>query len=282
MPRDQRYSFSLPRLGGAAMWILAINIVAFFIFVSLPHFSQTAAKLTVFLVLVPDFFIHGFIWQMVTYGFVDLSPWSILFSSLMMFSFGSMFEQLLGTRRFLQVYFISMILGGAAAAAFSYTKILGISPQEPLFGAWAGILGLVGAYGFYYANQESMMFPLFVPIKAKYMTLIFIGMDLAFLLVYGQLIYVASIFGAGFGYLYAKAVPRRGFGYVASESYFGARNRLRNAYYRWKRRRATRKFEVYMRKHDRTVYFDQYGNYIHPEDQGGKGKDEPGPGGWVN
>src|SRR5690242_15758797 len=102
MPRNQRYSFSFPRLGGAAMWILAINIVAFFLFASLPHFSRAGAELTYFLVLVPKFFVHGFVWQMGTYGFIDLSPWSILFSSLMMFSFGAMFEQLLGTRKFLQ------------------------------------------------------------------------------------------------------------------------------------------------------------------------------------
>jgi hypothetical protein len=57
---------------------------------------------------------------------------------------------------------------------------------------------------------------------------------------------------------------------------------LRNAYYRWKRRRAARKFEVYMRKHDRKVTFDEHGNYIPPEeDQGGK-KNGGSKSGWVN
>ena len=36
-----------------------------------------------------------------------------------------------------------------------------------------------------------------------------------------------------------------GFGYATSERVYG----LRNSYYRWKRKRAARKFEVYMRKH---------------------------------
>ena len=47
-----------------------------------------------------------------------------------------------------------------------------------------------------------------------------------------------------------------------SEKYFG----LRNSYYRWKRKRAARKFEVYMRKHDRTVTFDEHGNFVSPPD----------------
>ena len=46
-----------------------------------------------------------------------------------------------------------------------------------------------------------------------------------------------------------------------SDRYFG----LRNNYYRWKRRRAARKFEVYMRKQNREVSFDKDGRYIDPD-----------------
>ena len=42
---------------------------------------------------------------------------------------------------------------------------------------------------------------------------------------------------------------------MLSESWYG----LRNRYYRWKRRRASRKFEVYMRSQGRTVRFDGQG-----------------------
>jgi hypothetical protein len=51
--------------------------------------------------------------------------------------------------------------------------------------------------------------------------------------------------GALFGFLYIKFSPRRGFATAGSETVYG----LRNRYYRWKRRRAAKKFEVYMRKH---------------------------------
>jgi hypothetical protein len=53
-------------------------------------------------------------------------------------------------------------------------------------------------------------------------------------------------------------MPRRGFGFVLSERFYG----LRNGYYRWKRRRAAKKFEVYMRSQGRTVRFDGQGRQI--------------------
>jgi hypothetical protein len=49
--------------------------------------------------------------------------------------------------------------------------------------------------------------------------------------------------------------------FFLSEGMYGMRNR----YYRWKRRRAARKFEVYMRKQGRTVRFDGQGNLIDEE-----------------
>jgi hypothetical protein len=52
--------------------------------------------------------------------------------------------------------------------------------------------------------------------------------------------------------------PRRGVSFALSERWFA----LRNGYYRWKRRRAARKFEVYMRSQGRTVRFDGNGKLI--------------------
>jgi hypothetical protein len=46
---------------------------------------------------------------------------------------------------------------------------------------------------------------------------------------------------------------------------------MRSSYYRWKRRRAATKFEVYMQKHDWQVRFDGHGNYIPPEERRAKG-----------
>jgi hypothetical protein len=87
----------------------------------------------------------------------------------------------------------------------------------------------------------------------------------------------AHLGGLLFGYLYLKFLPRKGLMLSASESYFG----YRNDYYRWKRRRAAKKFEVYMRQHDRDVHFDEHGNYIPPDDDSHKGNGGS-KSGWVN
>jgi hypothetical protein len=78
------------------------------------------------------------------------------------------------------------------------------------------------------------------------------------------------------GFLYCKFAPRRGFafGKGLSERFFG----LRNAYYRSKRRRAAKKFTVYMRKQGKDVSLDDDGRYVDPD---GKPRD-PNDKRWMN
>ncbi len=83
--------------------------------------------------------------------------------------------------------------------------------------------------------------------------------------------------GALCGYLYVRFAPRRGLAFGLSERYFG----LRNGYYRWKRRRAARKFEVYMRKQNREGHFDKDGRDVDPDDVRHGGKD-PNDKRWMN
>ena len=49
--------------------------------------------------------------------------------------------------------------------------------------------------------------------------------------------------------------------FAASESWFG----LRNSYYRAKRRRAAKKFTVYMKKQGKDVNLDPSGRYVDPD-----------------
>jgi len=53
---------------------------------------------------------------------------------------------------------------------------------------------------------------------------------------------------------------------------------MRNEYFRWKRRRAARKFEVYMGKQGRKVHFDKDGRYIYPDTV----KKDPNDRSWMN
>jgi hypothetical protein len=134
------------------------------------------------------------------------------------------------------------------------------------------------AFGMLFGENEIMLFPLPFTIKAKYFVGILIVVTLAFAMAGGgNVAYVAHLGGLFFGWLYVRRGPKPAIVNVGlTERYYG----MRNSYYRWKRRRAAKKFEVYMRKHDRDVHFDEYGNYIPPEDdRKGNGG---GKSGWVN
>ena len=94
------------------------------------------------------------------------------------------------------------------------------------------------------------------------MVVIYVLIDLATLLKADQFFdALLHLTGALCGFLYLRFVPRRGLAFAAAERYYG----LRNDFYRNKRRRAARKFEVYMGKQGREVRFDKEGRYIDPD-----------------
>jgi len=118
------------------------------------------------------------------------------------------------------------------------------------------------------------MFPLPVAIKAKYLVIVYMLIEVALLLSGGPpLAYFVILSGALIGFLLARRAPRKGMSITLSEGLFS----LRNNYYRWKRRRTARKFEVYMRKQNRDVRFDHEGRYIDPDE-----KRDPNDRKWMN
>ncbi|MCL2660006.1 MAG: rhomboid family intramembrane serine protease, partial [Acidobacteriaceae bacterium] len=160
------------------------------------------------------------------------------------------------------------------ASALSFTRVLGLRPASVAVGPWAGIFGLLVAIAMLMGDQEFYLWFL-VRIKAKYLVAIYILIAVAVLLKnansFGALLQLA---GGLCGFLYVRYAPRRGFGFGASERFYG----LRNGYYRWKRRRAARKFEVYMRRQNREVHFDKEGRYIDPEET----RRDPNDRKWMN
>jgi len=122
------------------------------------------------------------------------------------------------------------------------------------------------------------MFPLPFMIKAKYMVAILVLIVLASTLQPGPsgVANLAHLGGLLFAFVYLKFLPRRGLMFLVSERFFG----IRNSYYRWKRRRAGRKFEVYMRKQEPEKFFDEYGNFRDPSTWDKKDGGNRPP--WVN
>jgi membrane associated rhomboid family serine protease len=223
--------------------------------------------------------VHGMVWQLVTYSFLHGSVGHLLVNMLTLWMFGSQEEQDWGSRKFLEFYFFCVIGAALITVAVSYMRLPGLSPLTTTIGASGGIFGLLIAFGMLYGEREVLMFPFPFSIKAKYLVaiIIFVVVIATFQPSQGGVANFAHLGGLLFGFLYIKFVPNRGLLFAGSERYFS----LRNGYYRWKRRRAARKFEVYMRSQDREVHFDEHGNYVPPDDDPGKGNGGS-KSGWVN
>jgi membrane associated rhomboid family serine protease len=263
MPRSGPISLSLPAFAGVTRKLILANVGAFFAILLLHWLAPRLEELLLsHLLLEPRAVVHGEIWQLFTYSFVEQGLLAILFGMLTLWFTGSILEPSFGGRWLGELYFSSVIGGAILASVISFTHILGLTPYVATAGAWSGIFGLLVAIAMIFGDQEFLLWFL-VRIKAKYMVAIYILIAVALLLKQADTFNaLLQLSGALCGFLYVKFAPRRGLAFGVSERYFG----IRNNYYRWKRRRAARKFEVYMRKQNREVHFDKDGRYVDPDE----------------
>ncbi len=250
---------AFPDFRGFTRKLILWNLGIFFAFLIIGVASRPFAdQLATWAALYPPSVLHGSVWQLVTYSFIHQGILNTAFELLSLWFLGSFLEGNHGSRWLAEIYFVSVI--GAALAAIGLYLIMP-SAVGVLVGCYGGIFGLLIAFGVIYADMQFMMFPLPMMIKAKYLVAVYMLISLAMLFSSERVFAFSQLGGALFGFLYIKFAPRRGFLAGSSEKYFG----LRNEYYRWKRRRAARKFQVYMRKQNRDVHFDKDGKYVDPD-----------------
>jgi membrane associated rhomboid family serine protease len=278
MRRGGSISFSFPPFAGwVRRIIIACTAIYLFELIAGAFGFNLRAFLDEWFGLIPVDVMRGEVWQLVTYSLLHANFSHVFFNMLTLWFIGAYLEGDWGPRRFIECYLFCVAGAALVTIVIAYSRVLHADPRTLTIGASGGIFGLLMAFGILYADQEMYLFPLPFRIKAKYLVGIWVIVAIVAVLEPANGVAVfAHIGGLLCGYLWVKFIPSRGVTYAASEKYFGARN----WYYRWKRRRAAKKFEVYMRQHDRKVTFDEHGNYIPPEDQN---KSNGGSkSGWVN
>ncbi|HXW91652.1 MAG TPA: rhomboid family intramembrane serine protease [Terriglobales bacterium] len=279
MYRGRTLSLSFPPF---TPWVKRIIIACagiYFLQVVVGRLAPDAAfHLVLWFGLIPARVLAGCLWQLVTYSLLHGSVGHVLINMLMLWMFGAQEEMDWGSRKFLEFYLFCTMGAALTTVAVAYSPIHGVSPQVPTIGASGGVYGVLMAFGMLYGDREIIMFPLPFMMKAKYMVaiMIFLVILATFDPAQGGIANFAHLGGLFFGFLYVKFVPRQGLAFRAGESYFS----FRNAFYRWKRRRSARKFEVYMRQHNRTVRFDEHGNYVPPDEPDKKNGGTKS--GWIN
>jgi membrane associated rhomboid family serine protease len=275
MARSSPITMTFPPFAGVVRKLVLANVAVFFGLLILHWVSPRVEYfLLAHLLLEPLALTRGELWQLLTYSFLNTGILDILFGMLTLWFTGSLLEGVFGSQWLAELYFTSVIGGGAFASAISFTRIFGLRPDAVATGAWAGIFGLLIAIAMRFGDQEFLLW-FFLRIKAKYMVAIYILIAVAILLKGGNAFSaLLQLAGAFAGFLYVQFAPRRGLAFGLTERYFG----MRNEYFRWKRRRAARKFEVYMGKQGRKVHFDKDGRYIDPDTV----KKDPNDRSWMN
>jgi membrane associated rhomboid family serine protease len=241
--RDMAISFGPPLTPVAKR--LIIFMAAVFVVTYIPYaiFHWDAPYL--WLALQPEDILHRFyFWELVTYLFLHMGFFHVIFNMFALWMFGSDLESLWRSKKFLFYFFLTGI--GAGVTAVLLNALLRPGIPTATVGCSGAVYGLLLAYGMIFPERPIYLY-LLIPIKAKWFVLIMglIEFVSSFSTPSSGVSNVAHLGGMLFGFLYLRGG--------------GLPYRLQLRYHEWRRTRLRRKFEVYMRRHEKK---DEAGRWI--------------------
>ena len=118
----------------------------------------------------------GFLpWQLITYSFLHGNELHILVNMLGLYMFGSEVERVLGQRRYVTYYFVSVL---AAAVAQLVMSAVSSGPPYPTVGASGGVFGLLLAYGMFFPRRIVMLIIPPIPMPARVFVFVYAAIEL--------------------------------------------------------------------------------------------------------
>lgn len=113
-------------------------------------------------------------YQVLTSLFMHFDIMHLAFNMLSLYMFGTMVEHIWGPKRFLLFY---LACGLGSLALHFYMRNLLTEPPGPVMGASGAIYGVMIAFAYLFPDVRlQLLFPS-IPIKAKYLALILIAVD---------------------------------------------------------------------------------------------------------
>jgi membrane associated rhomboid family serine protease len=103
-------------------------------------------------------------WTFITYAFLHGGFLHILFNALVLFMFGTPVERQLGSHRFIRLYLYSAL--GGALLSLAFVPLIG---DRTIVGASGAVFGVMLAFVLEWPDAPVLIFPLPVPIKAKWL-----------------------------------------------------------------------------------------------------------------
>ena len=162
MAYNSNYGNSFQRTTPVVLNLVIINALVFFAQMGVEGISE---KIALWPFKSPYFEPY----QLVTHMFAHGGWGHIIFNMFALWSFGSLLERSWGPKRFLIFYLACGLTAGIAHLFFE---------NVPAVGASGAIMGLFAAFAYLFPNTELIIFPIPVPIKAKYAVAIMAAIDL--------------------------------------------------------------------------------------------------------
>lgn len=141
-------------------------------------------------------------YQLITHMFAHANLGHIFFNMFGLYIFGRVLEQVIGSKKFFILYFVSG-LGAAGLQLLVY--YLQVTPAA-MIGASGAVFGVLAAFAVMFPNVELMLLFLPIPIKAKYFVPIYAVLELVFGTVNfstSNIAHFAHVGGAIFGFILA-------------------------------------------------------------------------------
>ena len=146
--------------------LIIINALVFFIQMM---FDGQDEKITRVIALFPYQTEYFKPYQLITHMFAHGGFFHLFFNMFVLWMFGTMLEKIWGPKRFFIFYFSCGLAAGVAHLLLE---------NSPAVGASGAIMGLFAAFAYLFPNTELIIFPIPVPVKAKYAVAIIAAFDL--------------------------------------------------------------------------------------------------------
>src|SRR5215831_47552 len=164
-PMRRGFRPMLPVLQGAASWLAVALVVGSVVF------ALSREGIGELLRLVPGLVLRGYVWQPLSYAFIENSPMGVIFGALILWQLGGALEQTWGTRR------MSFFAVGVTVLAGILTVLLALLVPAlrniPFAGGFVMGSALWVAYGLGFGRHQTNFWGL--PVSGNVFALIGVG-----------------------------------------------------------------------------------------------------------
>lgn len=193
-----------------AVWLLVQVFRVIFSFISVQEETLGTSAIIRFFG-VPAYLptLAGKPWTLLTYMFLHVEIWHVLFNMLWLYWFGKIFQEYLGSRKLLIVYFLGGLSGAIVyVLAFNiFPAFAYILPQSYALGASASVMAIVTAIAFK-EPDFSVYLMFFGRIRILYLAIALFIFDFFMIPAGNAGGHIAHIGGALFGFLYIQFTTR--------------------------------------------------------------------------